>query len=171
MLVPRMMDALEVKLFKGFKEFISRGNAIDLAVGVVIGAAFSAIVNALVEKFINPLIGGLIGKPNFDNFLEFHIGDAVVLPGAILTALVNFLIIAFALYLFIVLPMNKWNEHAKARKDAQEDPVEETPDADIALLTEIRDLLKENAVHANQTHPRARGKHSAEPVADARTRD
>ena len=84
-------------MLKGFKDFISRGNAIDLAVGMVIGAAFTAIVTALVEKFINPLLGGLIGKPNFDNFLEFTIGTATVQPGAILTAIVNFLLVAFAL--------------------------------------------------------------------------
>ncbi|MDU3550376.1 MAG: MscL family protein, partial [Actinomyces sp.] len=70
-------------MLKGFKEFISRGNAVDLAVGMVIGAAFTAVVTALVEKFLNPLIGGLVGKPNFDSFLEFTVGSATVQPGAI----------------------------------------------------------------------------------------
>lgn len=127
-------------MLKGFKDFISRGNAIDLAVGMVIGAAFTAIVTALVEKFINPLLGGLIGKPNFDNFLEFTIGTATVQPGAILTAIVNFLLVTFALYVCIVLPMNKIAERKKAN-DATEEAAPEIA-ADVQLLSEIRDLLK-----------------------------
>lgn len=127
-------------MLKGFKDFISRGNAIDLAVGMVIGAAFTTIVTALVEKFINPLLGGLIGKPNFDNFLEFTIGTATMQPGAILTAIVNFLLVAFALYVCIVLPMNKIAERKKAN-DATEEAAPEIA-ADVQLLSEIRDLLK-----------------------------
>ncbi len=123
-------------MIKGFKEFISKGNAIDLAVGMVIGAAFTAVVTALVEKFINPLIGGIFGQPNFDSVGQFNIGDAVVQPGAILTALVNFLLVAVALYFFIVVPMNKLNE----LKKTEEEPEPEGP-SEIDLLTEIRDAL------------------------------
>lgn len=126
----------------GFKEFISRGNAIDLAVGVVIGAAFGAVVTAIVDKFINPLIAGLVGKPNFDNVLEFHLGNATVQPGAIITALVNFLLVALAIYACIIVPMNKLMRvrNAKAKTDEEE----EAPEADpqVELLTEIRDLLQ-----------------------------
>ncbi|QPK81015.1 large conductance mechanosensitive channel protein MscL [Schaalia sp. ZJ405] len=124
-------------MIQGFKDFISRGNAIDLAVGMIIGAAFTGVVTALVEKVINPLIGGLIGKPNFDNFLEFHIGDALVQPGAIITALVNFLLIAFALYFFLVVPMNKLNDMKK--KPADEGPAQVSDE--VKLLQEIRDSL------------------------------
>lgn len=123
-------------MIKGFKEFISQGNAIDLAVGMVIGAAFTAVVTALVEKVINPLIGGLFGQPNFDSVGQFAIGDAMVQPGAILTALVNFLLVALALYFFIIVPMNKMNEMKKT-----EEVEEEAGPSEIDLLTEIRDAL------------------------------
>ena len=125
-------------MLKGFKEFISRGNAIDLAVGMVIGAAFTAVVTALVKQVINPLIGGLFGEQNFDDVFQFTIGTATVQPGAVITALVNFLLVAFALYFFIVLPMN-----ALAARRKKEEAVE-TPEVseDVQLLSEIRDLLK-----------------------------
>lgn len=130
-------------MLQGFKEFIARGNAVEMAVGIVIGAAFGGVVNAIVEKFINPLIGGLVGKPNFDSVLEFHLGKAVVQPGAILTALVNFLLIALAVYFLIVVPMNKLAELTK-RKNDSDGAEEETPEADpqLELLADIRDLLK-----------------------------
>ena len=125
-------------MLKGFKEFISRGNAIDLAVGMVIGAAFTAVVTALVKQVINPLIGGLFGEQNFDDVFQFTIGTATVQPGAVITALVNFLLVAFALYFFIILPMN-----ALAARRKKEEAVE-TPEVseDVQLLSEIRDLLK-----------------------------
>ena len=126
-------------MIKGFKEFITRGNAIDLAVGMVIGAAFTAVVTALVEKVINPLIGGLFGQPNFDSVGQFIIGSgetaATVQPGAILTAVVNLLLVGAALYFFIVVPMNKLNERKKG------EPEEEGPSEEVQLLTEIRDSL------------------------------
>lgn len=124
-------------MIQGFKEFISKGNAIDLAVGMVIGAAFTAVVTALVEEVINPLVGGLFGQPNFDSVGRFTIGSAVVQPGAILTALVNLLLVGFALYFFIVMPMNKLNE----RKASKAEEVEEEVAEDIQLLREIRDSL------------------------------
>lgn len=128
-------------MIQGFKDFISRGNAIDLAVGMIIGAAFTGVVTALVENLINPLIAGIVGKPDFDNLFEFTIGSATVQPGAVLTALVNFLLVAFALYFFLVLPMNKL---AERRQSTEEEPVEETPalSDEAKLLTEIRDALK-----------------------------
>ncbi|MDN5557844.1 MAG: large conductance mechanosensitive channel protein MscL [Ruaniaceae bacterium] len=124
-------------MLQGFKDFIARGNAIEMAVGIVIGAAFGGVVNAAVDSFINPLIGGLFGQPNFDNVLSFTVGDAVVMPGAILTALVNFLLVALAVYFLIVVPMNKL---AELRVSDKEEVVEEI-EANTQLLTEIRDLL------------------------------
>lgn len=136
-------------MIQGFKEFISRGNAIEIAVGMVIGAAFTAVVTAVVEKVINPLIGGLFGKPNFDNVMAFTLGSgenaALVQPGAIITALVNFLLVAIAVYFFIVVPMNKLAER-RAKGNAEEP---EVPAEDIALLTEIRDLLIANRAQNN----------------------
>ncbi|MDU0968973.1 MAG: large conductance mechanosensitive channel protein MscL [Actinomycetaceae bacterium] len=131
-------------VFAGFKAFIARGNAMEMAVGIVIGGAFTAVVTAIVEKFINPLIAGLVGKPNFDNVLEFHVRSATVQPGAIITALVNFLLIAAAVYFLIVLPMNKLNAAAVARAKKEKDEADAAPapvDPNVALLTEIRDLL------------------------------
>lgn len=137
-------------MLQGFKEFISRGNAVEIAVGMVIGAAFTSIVTALVDKVINPLIGGLVGKPNFDSLGEFTLGTgadaAHVQPGAILTAIVNFLLVALALYFFVVVPMNKLAARMAKRvaKTEQEPQTPVTPAQDIVLLTEIRDLLAKN---------------------------
>ncbi|QQC59149.1 large conductance mechanosensitive channel protein MscL [Rothia kristinae] len=122
-------------MLNGFKDFISKGNVIDLAVGVIIGGAFSTVVNALVESVIMPAISMLIGSPNFDSFLVF--GQVKI--GVFLTAVVNFLIIAAALYFCIVMPINKMNE-ARARKLGLEDE-EPAVDPQVALLTEIRDSL------------------------------
>ena len=126
-------------MLSGFKKFILKGNVIDLAVAVVIGSAFSAVVDALVKSVLMPLISVLVGEPNFDNFLAF--GD--VRFGVLLTAVVNFLLVASALYFVIVAPMNKLIEHRNrklgigqdAKKEAAEDP-------QIALLKEIRDALQ-----------------------------
>ncbi|MCK6211100.1 large conductance mechanosensitive channel protein MscL [Georgenia sp. EYE_87] len=127
-------------MLAGFKEFISRGNAIDLAVGVVIGAAFTQVVTAIVEKVLNPLIGGIFGKPDFDNLWVITLGSgddvAEVLPFSILTALINFLLVAAALYFLVVLPMNKL---AARRKVEETEPA--APAEDVRVLTEIRDLL------------------------------
>jgi len=122
-------------MFKGFKEFISRGNAIDLAVGVIIGGAFAPIVTA-VTNVIMGIIGGVFGQPNFDAVGQFYVNDALIQPGAIITALVNFLLVAFAIYYFIVVPMNKL---AARRKEEKVEPA--APAEDVRILTEIRDLL------------------------------
>ena len=133
-------------MIQGFKDFISRGNAIDLAVGVVIGAAFGEVITALVEDFLNPLIGALFGKPDFNSLFEFQIhllGDpAVVRPGVFLTALLNFFIVAAALYFVVVVPINAMNKKKDTMLDL--DKTEEEPEvsAEVQLLTEIRDSLK-----------------------------
>src|SRR5260370_20493287 len=90
-------------MLKGFRDFILRGNVMDLAVAVIIGAAFTAIVTALTEKIINPLLGAVIGKPNF-GYLVGHIGGGEIHYGDFLTAVVNFLLIAAVVYFFLVLP-------------------------------------------------------------------
>jgi large conductance mechanosensitive channel len=90
-------------MLKGFRDFILRGNVMDLAVAVIIGGAFTAIVNALTKNVINPLLGAIIGKPNFD-YLILHIHGGEVEYGSFLTAVVNFLLIAGVIYFFLVLP-------------------------------------------------------------------
>lgn len=132
-------------MLSGFKKFIARGNVIDLAVGVVIGAAFGAVVNGLVESFINPLIAWMVGKPNFDALvftLPPLFGDTPTTfeYGKIITALVNFLLIAFAIYTFVVTPMNKLM--AKMKKEEEANPAPEPePSEEVLLLRDIKELL------------------------------
>ncbi|MCS4484966.1 large conductance mechanosensitive channel protein MscL [Gleimia sp. 6138-11-ORH1] len=131
-------------MLEGFKKFILRGNVVDLAVGLVIGAAFAGITTALVEKVINPFIAGLVGQPSFDNVLAFQFGlfgdKATIQFGALLTAIVNFILVAAAIYFLVVAPMNKIAEK-RAAKEAAEAPAEAAPTAEEQLLAEIRDLL------------------------------
>ena len=89
-------------MLKGFKDFISRGNVLDLAVGVIIAGAFSAIVTALNEQILMPLIAAIFGKPNFDHIWTIKINGATILPGTLITATVNFLIVAAAIYLSLI---------------------------------------------------------------------
>lgn len=91
-------------MFKGFRDFILRGNVVDLAVAVIIGAAFTAIVTSLTEKIINPLLGAVIGKPNF-GYLVAHINGGEIRYGDFITAIINFLLIAGVVYFFLVLPI------------------------------------------------------------------
>lgn len=133
-------------MIQGFKDFISRGNAIDLAVGVVIGAAFGEVITALVEDFLNPLIGALFGKPDFNSLFEFQIkllGDpAVVRPGVFLTALLNFIVVAAALYFVVVVPINAMNKRRDALLDLEKAEDDDEVSPEVLLLTEIRDSLK-----------------------------
>src|SRR5271169_6846076 len=104
-------------MFKGFRDFILRGNVIDLAVAVIIGAAFTGIVTALTEKVIGPLIGAVVGKPNF-GYLVAHINGGEIRYGDFLTAVINFLILACVVYFFLVIPtqylLKKFNPPAAA---------------------------------------------------------
>lgn len=122
-------------MLQGFKDFISRGNVVEMAVGVIIATAFKPVVDAITAVLMG-LIGAIFGAPNFDYVGAFTVNGAEILPGAILTQLVNFLLVAAAVYFFVVVPMNKLNE----RRNKEE---EETPADDVALLTEIRDLLQQ----------------------------
>lgn len=134
----------EPSVLKGFKDFILRGNVIDLAVAVVIGGAFTAIVTAFTEKIINPMIASL-GGANV-NGLGFSIRNGTpelakatfVDFGAVITAAINFLMVAAVVYFVLVMPMNKLAE----RRKAGEEPEPEAPAEDVLLLGEIRDLLK-----------------------------
>ncbi|PVE19011.1 MULTISPECIES: large conductance mechanosensitive channel protein MscL [unclassified Arthrobacter] len=126
-------------MLNGFQKFIMKGNVVDLAVAVVLGTAFGAVVTALVDSVLMPLISALVGSPNFDDFAKVTINGNDILFGVLLTAIVNFLLIAAAVYFVIVLPMNKMIE----RRNRSLGIVEEGPavDPQVALLTEIRDSL------------------------------
>ena len=124
-------------MIKGFKDFLVRGNVIDLAVAVVIGAAFTAIVTAFTTNLINPIIA-LFGGNNV-NGLAVQLGSSdktIIDFGAIITAVINFLIVAAIVYFIFVLPMNKLKERRKRGQEVG--PAEPT---DVELLKEIRDLL------------------------------
>ena len=123
-------------MLKEFKQFIARGNVIDLAVGVIIGAAFTAIVKSLVKNLINPLIGLFIGRIDLSN-LTLKVGEANFRYGSFLNSIINFLIISFIVFL-IVKAVNKFTKKEE----------EETPAAppEVDYLKEIRDLLKEKEV-------------------------
>jgi large conductance mechanosensitive channel len=124
-------------MLKGFKEFIMRGNVVDLAVAVVIGAAFGQVVTAIVENLINPLIAAIFGKPDISGVLTFTINNAEFSIGAILQACLNFLFVAAAIYFVIVMPLNKLAE--RRARGVEPEPAPLTTDQQ--LLTEIRDAL------------------------------
>lgn len=117
-----------------FKQFISKGNVIDLAVGVIIGSAFGKIVSSMVNDILMPLIGIIIGGLNFSS-LHVKIGEATIQYGSFIQNVIDFLIVAACIFLFIKI-ISKFNK--------KKDKVEEVKqDVQIVLLTEIRDLLKE----------------------------
>jgi large conductance mechanosensitive channel len=127
-------------MIKGFKDFLLRGNVVDLAVAVVVGTAFGAVVAAFAKDFIGGIIGAIGGSPNFGR-AGFTVNHSKIVLGSTLTALVNFLIVAAAVYFFVVVPINHL---MNLRKTGEEPPVE-SPSEDILLLQEIRDLLRERS--------------------------
>ncbi|MBT1001038.1 large conductance mechanosensitive channel protein MscL [Paenarthrobacter sp. DKR-5] len=124
-------------MLSGFKKFIIKGNVLDLAVAVIMGAAFSAVVDALVKSVLMPFISLIIGQPNFDQFLVF----GPVKLGVLLTAVVNFLLVAAAVYFAVVMPMNIFIARRNRKLDIG--PKEEAADPQVVLLTEIRDALRQ----------------------------
>lgn len=127
------------RVLKGFRDFIMRGNVIDLAVGIVIGAAFTAVVSQFTRSFLEPLIklAGGGGKKGG----TFSVNDVTFNYGAFINAVITFLLTAAALYFLVVLPMNKLNE---MRRRGQV-PEPETQSDEVVLLTEIRDALRNRA--------------------------
>ena len=122
-------------MLKGFKDFISRGNVVDLAVGIVIGAAFTALVGQFTKSFLEPLIKLISGGKKLSG--TFTVREVVFDWAAFINAMITFLITAAALYFLVVLPMNKLAE----RRARGEEPEPKAPAEDIRLLTEIRDAL------------------------------
>ncbi|MFV2049626.1 large conductance mechanosensitive channel protein MscL [Metabacillus litoralis] len=127
-------------MWNEFKKFAMKGNVLDLAVGVVIGAAFGKIVSSLVDDMIMPLVGLLMGGVDFTN-LTVKIGEAELKYGQFLQNVVDFLIVAFSIFLFVRV-MNKYVKRKETEKENK--PAPATADKNTELLTEIRDLLKNN---------------------------
>jgi large conductance mechanosensitive channel len=128
-------------LFNGFKDFIARGNVIDLAVGIAIGTAFTAVVTGLLDGIINPLIAAIFGQPDISGVGEFTLNNADFSVGLFLQAVLNFLIVAAAIYFFVIIPINK----LQSLRRTSEEVVEEAAAEEVVLLTEIRDLLRVQA--------------------------
>jgi large conductance mechanosensitive channel len=122
-------------VLKGFKDFISRGNVVDLAVGIVIGAAFTGLVTQFTKSFLEPLIKVISGGKELSG--TFKVRDVAFDWAAFINAAITFMITAAALYFLVVLPMNKLAE----RRARGEEPEPKAPAEDIRLLTEIRDAL------------------------------
>ena len=135
-------------LAKEFKEFISKGDVMSMAVGIIIGGAFTAIVNSIVENLISPLIGMICGGIDFSG-LVVKVGEASFGIGAVINSIITFLLTALVLF-FILKGFNRFNEKTAALASKLDEPEEEAepeapaePSEDIKLLMEIRDLLKE----------------------------
>jgi large conductance mechanosensitive channel len=126
-------------VIKGFREFITKGNVIDLAVAVVIGAAFTQVINAVMQWLITPLIAAIFGQPNLDDVATFTINGAQFSIGAILNQVINFLLVAAAVYFVLIAPMNAYRE-MRARGE-EEEP--EAPPEDLLVLQEVRDLIRD----------------------------
>ena len=124
------------KLLKEFKDFVSRGNLIEIAVGLVMALAFKAVIDAFVNGLLMPLVAAIFGQHDFDR-LTFTINEAVFSYGAVITQIVTFLLVAAALFFVVVKPFNAW----QARRAAGEEEEPAAPPEDIALLREIRDSL------------------------------
>jgi large conductance mechanosensitive channel len=107
-------------MLKGFKEFVLRGNVLDLAIAVVIGAAFTNVINALVKDLITPLIGAVAGKPDFSAWVV-TVNGSPFLIGDFINAVIAFVLMAAAVYFFVVVPMNAWIERRR-RGEAPADP-------------------------------------------------
>lgn len=130
-------------MITGFKNFILKGNVVDLAVAVVIGAAFGGVVTAFVQSVLMPFVAGLVGSPNFDSFAVVTLNGNDIKFGVLLTAIVNFVLVAASIYFIVVVPMNHMIERRNRRLGiAPAVEAEAAEDPQIALLTEIRDALR-----------------------------
>ena len=126
---------------KEFKEFIAKGNVMTMAVGIIIGGAFTAIINSLIADVISPLIGLILGGKDF-SALSFGVGDAQIMYGNFINAIITFLLTAVVLF-FIIKAFNRFEELRKKEEEKEEEaPAEPEPSDEAKLLVEIRDLLK-----------------------------
>ncbi len=127
-------------MWKAFREFISRGNVVDLAVGVVIGAAFSGVINSLVGDILTPILGIFMGGVDFIKALSITIGGATIKYGSFIQAIINFLIIAIALFIIV----QGYNKLKSLHEQKEEVKKQTQPSQEVVLLTQIRDILAHN---------------------------
>jgi large conductance mechanosensitive channel len=147
-------------MLSGFKQFLMRGNVLDLAVGIVMGAAFTGIVNGLLEGIITPLIAAIFGEPDISYVGNFTINGANFSVGTFLQAILNFLLVGAGLYFFVLTPLKKLQEKIPAKEEVVKDepkvdpadnPYESDSTREVSLLTEIRAILRE------EMHPHHHG--------------
>jgi len=139
-------------VLSGFKQFLMRGNVLDLAVGIVMGAAFTGIVNGLLEGIITPLIAAIFGEPDISYVGNFTLNGAHFSVGTFLQAILNFLMVGAGLYFFVLTPLKKFQERippkeelekAQPKIDPADNPYEADSTREVSLLTEIRAILRE----------------------------
>jgi large conductance mechanosensitive channel len=145
------------KVFQGFKDFIMRGNVVDLAVGIVIGAAFTGVVTAFTNGFIKPLIQ-LMGGDTGTNAGAWHVGSVKFDYATFLNAVITFLITAAVLYFLVVMPLNLLAE----RRRRGEEPPPSAPSEEVVLLTQIRDALVAGRTSSSARHE-AEGRNDQPP--------
>lgn len=126
------------KFFAEFKEFIARGDVMSMAIGIIIGGAFTSIVNSLVNDVITPFLGIILGGMDFTG-IAITVGSANIMVGNFIQAVITFLLTAFVIFCI----MKFFNQFQKKKEEEVEEPAELEIPADIQLLTEIRDMLKE----------------------------
>lgn len=132
-------------MIKEFKEFISRGNVVDLAVGVIIGGAFSKIVSSLVNDILMPIIGSILGGIDFSN-LAIQIGKAKITYGMFIQNVIDFLIIAFCVFIFVKFV----NKLANIGHKKEEEIEEQAKETELSILKEIRDEVKSKKTTASK---------------------
>ena len=135
-------------MLKGFKDFILRGNVVDLAVAVVVGAAFTGVINAFVKDLLTPLIAAVGGEPDF-SALSFEVNNSRFLYGDFINAVISFLIVAAVVYFLVVVPMTKLLERRRKGEEPAPEPTE-----DILILRQIRDLLRDGGVTPSEREAR-----------------
>lgn len=137
-------------MVKGFKEFLLRGNVVDLAVAVVIGTAFTALVTAVVTNIFSPIISAIFKANSFDKLWVVSIplaaGTADIKFGAVVGAIINFVLIAAVVYFVFVVPINALLKRAYQRQQAEPASADPAPPTELDLLVQIRDLLKDRPV-------------------------
>lgn len=127
-------------MLKEFRDFINRGNVIDLAVGIVIGTAFTAVVSSFVNDVLLQIVAAAFGEPDFSN-LTFQLGDSTIFYGTFITTVITFVLVALAVF-FVVKGFNRLREASRRRAEQGEEPA---APSDVDLLAEIRDLLRGRA--------------------------
>ena len=126
-------------MIKGFRDFLMRGNVVDLAVAVIIGAAFGGVVSAFADDFIGGLIGAIGGSPDFGS-AGAEVNGSKIVWGSTITALINFLIVSAVIYFLIVVPMARVQSRLRRGEADADTPA---PSDEAVLLTEIRDLMRQ----------------------------